>query len=165
MLCYNDFKWKIWKSCFNQCNVLERIGKCMRKILKKYLIPTILGAVYFGIVFLFIHVDKVSGISYKISQYDVLNLLNYLFLFPKAYLIINEYYKQTHTIHKDKSNMRKAFEKNGESFAQMQYAPAWSSHGGNDFLFEVIVHFFIYLLTYLLAVLILAVHYVKKAFR
>ncbi len=136
----------------------------MRKIIKKYLIPLILGASYFGVVFLFIHVGKVSGISYQIGPYDVLNLLNYLFLFPKAYLIVNKYYKRTHRTHKNKSNIRKAFEKNGESFAQMQYAPAWSSHGGNDFLFEAVVQFFLYFLTYLLSVLIVVVHYSKKFF-
>ena len=136
----------------------------MRKTVKKYLIPLILGAIYFGIVFLFIHMGKASSISYKIGSYDVFNLLNYLFLFPKAYLIVNRYYKKTHRTHKNKSNIRKAFEKNGESFAQIQYAPAWSSHGGNDFLFDTIVQFFLYLLTYFLSVLVLAVHYIKKPF-
>ena len=136
----------------------------MRKTVKKYLIPLILGAIYFGIVFLFIHMGKASSISYKIGSYDVFNLLNYLFLFPKAYLIVNRYYKKTHRTHKNKSNIRKAFEKNVESFAQIQYAPAWSSHGGNDFLFDTIVQFFLYLLTYFLSVLVLAVHYIKKPF-
>lgn len=121
-----------------------------------------MGAAYFGIVFLFIHVGKVSGFSYKIRPYDILNLLNYLVLFPKAYFIVNEHYKKIHRIHNNKSNIRKAFEKNGESFAQMQYAPAWNSHGGTDFLFEAVVQFFLYFLTYLLSVLILLIYFIKK---
>ncbi|GAA2853611.1 hypothetical protein [Pediococcus damnosus] len=123
----------------------------MKKLIKLYLKAYLIGLLYFVIIFLFSHLKNTNGFQNEIVIWDWVNLFNLIFFYPWAFYFSQVKLKKGKQNQKNKSFVRRSFEKNGESFAQIQYAPAWSTHGSDDFLFSMIGSLFKYFFIYLIA--------------
>ncbi|MCH4169802.1 MAG: hypothetical protein LKF36_01130 [Lactobacillus sp.] len=133
----------------------------------KYLAILCLSSVYFGIVFLFSHVNGAGEFQRTLGPLDYLNFSHAIVLFPAAFGIVRRFRQAHPPKTTNKSYMQQGYELNGkkESFGTIMYGSAWHSHGRDGDLSRWGFNLALYFGVYLLAVPILGVALVATLIR
>ncbi|WP_281164519.1 hypothetical protein [Liquorilactobacillus sicerae] len=123
----------------------------------------LLSGIYLGFTLLILN-ERGSGQGIPVTS----NLFNKYFifdalcLFPLAYLIVANWRAKLKAA-ADESNIQKAFEKSGESFATANFIPAYLYHGTMTGSSAAI--FLLYYLVFLLSPLVLSCWLIWKAIK
>jgi hypothetical protein len=121
----------------------------------------LLSGFYFVCFFIFLHLKQISGLDLNLHPFDVINLCIFLITFPVTKIVQSRNKTKKTDKPLPKSNIRKKYEDHGESFAQIQYSPAWSSHGLGNESGEWIFLLFKNGLIYIISPLILLIFFLK----
>ncbi|MCF6420023.1 MAG: hypothetical protein LKG79_07855 [Furfurilactobacillus sp.] len=114
-----------------------------------------LGLIFFAFFTLVAHLKPAGGLFYTLTAFDYGNLVNWLLLYPFARASVSRW-RQLRRQGKADDNrgfIRRAYDENGESFAQTEYNSAWASHGSPNGG-SALLTFMLYGLVYIFAVVI-----------